>query len=115
MRVLQEAVEISCDPVVKEHAWSVYMDKALVTTRPKTDGDSAIDSFHEYAEVKWLVNKPISMVDDAQWLLIQKAEEEKLLQVTIGFPKEAIDGYLMGELERHYLSDFLWLQVLKDQ
>lgn len=98
------AVEISCEPTVKEYARSVYMEKALVTTRPTTDGDSAIDSFHQYAGVKWLVNKPISMFDDAQWLLIQKAEEEKLLQVTIGLPKEVIDD-LMGELESHYLSD----------
>lgn len=98
------AVEISCEPTVKEHARSVYMEKALVSTKPTTDGDSAIDSFHQYAGVKWLVNKPISMFDDAQWLLIQKAEEEKLLQVTIGLPKEVIDD-LTGELESHYLSD----------
>eukprot|EP01018_Ginkgo_biloba_P029203 Gb_29261 [translate_table: standard] len=98
------AVEISCEPAVKEYVRGIYMDKAVVTTRPTADGNSAIDSFHQYAGVKWLLNKPINMFDDAQWLLIQKAEEEKLLQVTIGLPKEAMDETLT-EFEGQYLSD----------
>ena len=47
----KEVVEISYDPTLREHAQSVYNDKALVTTRPMSDGDSAIDSFHQYAGV----------------------------------------------------------------
>ncbi|XP_057817210.1 transcription elongation factor SPT6-like isoform X2 [Cryptomeria japonica] len=99
------AVEISCEPAVKEYARTFYMEKAVVTTKPTADGNNAIGSFHQYARVKWLNNKPISKFDDAQWLLIQKAEEEKLLQVTIGLPKDDLDGTLMNEFEAFYLSD----------
>ena len=77
----------------------------MVTTKPTCDGNNAIGPFHQYARVKWLSNKPISKFDDAQWLLIQKAEEEKLLQVTIGLPKDDLDDTLMNEFEAFYLSD----------
>eukprot|EP00252_Welwitschia_mirabilis_P017917 TRINITY_DN3996_c1_g1_i1.p1 TRINITY_DN3996_c1_g1~~TRINITY_DN3996_c1_g1_i1.p1 ORF type:complete len:1701 (+),score=496.98 TRINITY_DN3996_c1_g1_i1:372-5474(+) len=99
------AVEISCEPAVREYVRSIYMDKAVVSTNPTADGNSAIDSFHQYAEVKWLCNKPIKCFDSAQWLLVQKAEEEKLIQVTVGLPKEVIEDEIIPDFEGKYLSD----------
>ncbi|CAI9766468.1 unnamed protein product [Fraxinus pennsylvanica] len=50
---------------------------AVVSTSPTPDGNVAIDSFHQF--------------EDAQWLLIQKAEEEKLLKVTFNLPEPILD------------------------
>ncbi|WRX12165.1 Spt6 acidic [Theobroma cacao] len=85
------AVEISCEPSVKKCVRGIYMENAVVSTIPTPDGKIAIDSFHQFAGVNWLREKPLSRFDDAQWLLIQKAEEEKLLQVTIKLPEKCLD------------------------
>ncbi|KAG6427914.1 hypothetical protein SASPL_112161 [Salvia splendens] len=75
------AVEISFEPCVRKHVRSIFMDNAVVSTSPTPDGNTAIDSFHQFYGIKWLRDKPLNRFEDAQWLLIQKAEEEKLLQL----------------------------------
>lgn len=97
------AVEISTEPAVREYVRTFYTERAVVSTRPTQEGNEAIDPFHQYAGVKWLVEKPVGAFDDAQWLLIQKAEEEKLLEVTVGLPKK--NSNLLAECEELYLSD----------
>jgi len=98
-------VEISTEPAVREYVRNIYTDKAVVSTKPTAEGNGAIDSFHPYAGVKWLLNKPVNAFCDEQWLLIQKAEEEKQLEVTIGLPKDIIESTLMQEFESLYLSE----------
>ncbi|GAV89269.1 hypothetical protein CFOL_v3_32687 [Cephalotus follicularis] len=97
------AVEISCEPCVRKYVRSMFMENAVVSTSPTPDGN-VIDSFHQFAGVKWLREKPLSRFEDAQWLLVQKAEEEKLLQVTIKLPDKCMDK-LMSDCNDHYLSD----------
>jgi len=80
------------------------MDNAVVSTSPTSDGNVAIDAFHQFAVVKWLRDKPLTRFEDAQWLLIQKAEEEKLLQVTIKLP-ESVLNKLIADSNDYYLSD----------
>ena len=80
-------MEISCEPCVRKHVRSIFMDNAVVSTNLTPDGNTVIDTFHQFAGVKWLWDKPLTRFEDAQWLLIQKAEEEKLLQVTIRLPE----------------------------
>ncbi|XP_065853153.1 transcription elongation factor SPT6 homolog [Euphorbia lathyris] len=98
------AVEISCEPSIRKHVRTVYMENAVVSTSPTADGNLAIDSFHQFAGVKWLREKPMNRFEDAQWLLIQKAEEEKLIQVTFKLPEKYMDK-LITECKDHYLSD----------
>ncbi|KAF3970489.1 hypothetical protein CMV_005822 [Castanea mollissima] len=98
------AVEISCEPCVRKHVRSNFMDHAVVSTCPTPGGNVVIDSSHQFSGVKWLREKPLSAFDDAQWLLIQKAEEEKLLQVTIKMPERDLEK-LMNEFNEYYLSD----------
>ncbi|KAL2645408.1 hypothetical protein R1flu_012995 [Riccia fluitans] len=99
------AVEISTEPAVRDYLRHVYMEKAVVSTRPTADGNTVIDAFHQYSDVKWLLNKPVYKFEDGQWLLIQKAESEKLLEVVIGLPKNVINDQLMAEFEAWYLSE----------
>ncbi|XP_058079231.1 transcription elongation factor SPT6 homolog isoform X2 [Magnolia sinica] len=98
------AVEISSEPCVRKHVRSIFMEHATVSTSPTSDGNTAIDSFHQFSGVKWLCDKPLSEFKDAQWLLIQKAEEEKLLQVSIKLP-ENVHNKLMSDAKDFYLSD----------
>ncbi|KAB2026375.1 hypothetical protein ES319_D06G214500v1 [Gossypium barbadense] len=98
------ALEISCEPSVKKYVRNVYMENAVVSTSPTPDGKIAIDSFHQFAGVRWLREKPLSKFEDAQWLLIQKAEEEKLLQVTFKLPEKIMDD-LIKECNERYLSN----------
>ncbi|KAF8410946.1 hypothetical protein HHK36_003483 [Tetracentron sinense] len=98
------AVEISCEPCVRKHVRSIFMDNAVISTSPTPDGNVAIDSFHQFAGVKWLRDKPLNRFEDAQWLLIQKAEEEKLIQVTIKLPEHILNK-LLSDSNDYYLSD----------
>ncbi|WOH06329.1 hypothetical protein DCAR_0625754 [Daucus carota subsp. sativus] len=98
------AMEISCEPCVRKHVRSIFMENAKVSTSPTPDGNVAIDTFHQYASIKWLREKPLTRFEDAQWLLIQKAEEEKLIQVTIKLP-ESVLNKLIGDAHDYYLSD----------
>ncbi|XP_038702098.1 transcription elongation factor SPT6 homolog isoform X2 [Tripterygium wilfordii] len=97
------AVEISCEPSVRKWFRGFFMERAVVSTSPTPDGKLAIDSFHQFAGLKWLREKPLSAFKDAQWLLIQKAEEEKLLQVTFKLSDETLSA-LKEEFDGHYLS-----------
>ncbi|KAJ7982427.1 Transcription elongation factor SPT6-like protein [Quillaja saponaria] len=85
------AVEISSEASFRKHVRNIFMDKALVSTSPTPEGDIVIDSFHQYSGVKWLWEKPLLKFEDAQWLLIQKAEEEKLLQVIVKLPDSTLN------------------------
>ncbi|XP_010922250.1 transcription elongation factor SPT6-like [Elaeis guineensis] len=98
------AVEISCEPIVRKHVRTTFMDKAVVSTSPTPEGNVTIDPYHQLSGVKWLRNKPLSKFVDAQWLLIQKAEEEKLLQVTIKLPED-VQKKLLNDAKEVYLSE----------
>ncbi|KAF4388005.1 hypothetical protein G4B88_017038, partial [Cannabis sativa] len=98
------AVEISCEPCVRKYVRANYLDNVVISTCPTADGKVAIDSFHQFSGVKWLREKPLTSFKDAQWLLIQKAEEEKLLQVTIKLPEEKLNK-LINDFNEYYLSD----------
>ena len=97
-------MEISFEPCLRKYVRSFFMDNAAVSTSPTSVGTKLIDSSHQLARVKWLHEKPLSKFEDAQWLLIQKAEEEKLLQVSITLPKTHLDK-LTRQCNDYYLSD----------
>ncbi|RVW76556.1 Transcription elongation factor SPT6-like [Vitis vinifera] len=84
------AVEISSEPCFRKHVQSIFMEEAVVSTRPTPKGNMVIDPSHEFSGFKWLHGKPLSQFKDAQWLLIQRAEEEKLLEVTIKLPESTL-------------------------
>ncbi|WRX12759.1 Transcription elongation factor Spt6 [Theobroma cacao] len=90
------ALEVSCDPCIKKHIRSIFMNKAVISTRPTLEGNATIDCFHQFSGVKWLRDKPLSKFNDSQWLLIQKAEEEKLVQVYIKLPESTLNEVITG-------------------
>ncbi|PQQ20025.1 transcription elongation factor SPT6-like [Prunus yedoensis var. nudiflora] len=98
------AVEISCEPCVRKYVRNNYLDSIEVSTSPTPDGNIAIDCSHQFAGVKWLQRKPLNRFEGAQWLLIQKAEEEKLLEVTLQLPEDRLNK-LISDFNEYYLSD----------
>ncbi|KAI3759493.1 hypothetical protein L6452_07360 [Arctium lappa] len=112
------AVEISCEPFVRKHVRIIFMDNATISTSPTTDGNVDIDSHHKFAGIKWLRDKPLTKFEDAQWLLIQKPEEEKLIEVSFKLPtpihhqlnNDAHDFYLSGGVSK---SSQLWNEQRK--
>ncbi|VVB05328.1 unnamed protein product [Arabis nemorensis] len=97
------AVEIYHDPSVKKYVRGIYMENAVISTHPTAAGRQLIDSFHQFSGVKWLREKPLSKFEGTQWLLIQKAEKEKLLEVTFKLPENFING-IISDCNEHYLS-----------
>ncbi|KAI5315642.1 hypothetical protein L3X38_044818 [Prunus dulcis] len=51
-----------------------------------------------------LLRKPLNRFEGAQWLLIQKAEEEKLIEVTLKLPEDRLNK-LISDFNEYYLSD----------
>lgn len=76
-----------------------------MSTKPTVEGNSVIVPFHKYEPIKWLLNKPVTAFDDDQWLLIQKAEEQQLLIVTISLPQEVMKNVVMKDFGSCYISD----------
>lgn len=99
----QAAVEISCEPNVKKHVRNIFMEKAVVSTSPTPEGNLAIDAYHQLGGVKWLHNKPLIEFVDAQWLLVQKGEEDKLLHVSIKLPED-VQMKLLSDVSNCFLS-----------
>lgn len=99
------AIEIFCEPACREYVRSVYNHECVVSTKPTVEGNSVIVPFHKYEPIKWLLNKPVTAFDDDQWLLIQKAEEQQLLIVTISLPQEVMKNVVMKDFGSCYISD----------
>ncbi|KAI3852223.1 hypothetical protein MKX03_009474 [Papaver bracteatum] len=98
------AVELSCEPRVRKHVRNIFMEKAIISTCPTAEGNVAIDSYRQFADINWLSQKPLTKFQDAQWLLIQEAEEKKLIQVTLKLPEVDLNK-LQVECSENYLSD----------
>jgi len=102
--LFQAAVMLSSEVPFRKYVRTIFFEKALVSTSPTLEGNKTIDSFHEFAGVKWLRDKPLIKFEDSQWLLIRRAEEEKLLQVKIQLPDHTIKELTMTCNEA-YLKD----------
>lgn len=83
-------MEISSEMSLRKYVRSLFMDHAQLSTSPTSKGNLAIDAHNPLASVKWLQDKPLIKFKDAQWLSIQKAEKEKLLEVKIKLPDNVL-------------------------
>jgi hypothetical protein len=49
---MQVTLEINVEPSMFEYVHKIPMDNKVISIKPTTQGNSAIDSFHSYASVK---------------------------------------------------------------
>ncbi len=68
---MQVTLEINIEPSMFEYVHKILMDNKVVSIKPTKQGNSAIDSFHSYASVKWILQKLITIFFEEQWLFIQ--------------------------------------------
>ncbi|KAL6221279.1 hypothetical protein ACLB2K_009030 [Fragaria x ananassa] len=88
----QAAIDISSDPDVRKYVRCNYFDFAevsLSSIKPGLNMDCQ--------------RKLLNRFEDAQWLLVQKAEEENHVQVTIKLPEERLNK-LISDLSNYYHS-----------
>ncbi|KAL6221642.1 hypothetical protein ACLB2K_005038 [Fragaria x ananassa] len=89
------ALEISCEPLMRNYVRSKYLDSLELSTHPKTPDGNAIDSIVQ--------RKPLHRFDDAQRLLLQKAEKNDLISVTFELPEDG-PNKLLSDFEKASVS-----------
>ncbi|KAI5072429.1 hypothetical protein GOP47_0012535 [Adiantum capillus-veneris] len=99
------AYELSCEPRVRKFVRSLFDQHAVVSTAPTSKGEVLIDAFHELACVKNVKAKSVKSFNGGEWLLIQKAEEDELVEVRIELTQEVFDEVLIQSLHKNYFSN----------
>ncbi|PRQ46330.1 putative ribonuclease H-like domain, transcription elongation factor Spt6, Tex-like protein [Rosa chinensis] len=100
----QDAIDISSDPGVRKYVRSNYFDFVEVSVTSTKPG--------LYMDCQ---KKQLNRFEDAQWFLVQKAEEENLVQVTIKLPEDRLNR-LIRDLSNYNLSKLsaqLWNEQRK--
>ena len=75
--------QLSCDPSVRKTVRQVFYERAKINAKPTKRGIKEIDESHYCYTLKYLENKPISSFVNEQFLLLQNAKNEGLMQFTI--------------------------------
>lgn len=81
--VLMVGRQLSCDPAVRKTVRQVFYQRAKVSARPTKKGIREIDESHYCYSLKYLKKKPISSFINDQFLLLNLAKNEGLVEVTI--------------------------------
>eukprot|EP01087_Luapelamoeba_hula_P017548 TRINITY_DN5544_c0_g1_i1.p1 TRINITY_DN5544_c0_g1~~TRINITY_DN5544_c0_g1_i1.p1 ORF type:complete len:1445 (+),score=255.12 TRINITY_DN5544_c0_g1_i1:88-4422(+) len=97
--------EIAHDPRVRHSLRNTFAVRAYVNTAPTPRGDNAITRQHMFYDFKRLSKKPTTAFSDTEFLMIEKAEKEGLLTVTIEIPPAEHESDFLGEMEHLYLSN----------
>ncbi|CAI5970173.1 unnamed protein product [Closterium sp. NIES-65] len=64
----------------------------------KADTSHVIDTFHRFAGIERLKDKPVGEFRDDQWLLIAKAESQGLVKVELGLPPAVVqENVIQGD------------------
>ncbi|CAI7921646.1 unnamed protein product [Closterium sp. NIES-54] len=107
-------VEISIEPKVREHVREIFNKRAIVSTNPTPRGRQVIDTFHRFAGIERLKDKPVGEFRDDQWLLIAKAESQGLVKVELGLPPAVVQenviqvAYFSNDV--HHLASLILCQ-----
>eukprot|EP00898_Chlorokybus_atmophyticus_P008664 jgi/Chlat1/879/Chrsp107S01340 len=98
--------ELAAEPAIRQYVREKYREHVLISTRPTPSGDSTIDAFHRFGFVKWLKDKPFAaLAKDQQWVAIQKAMQQGLLEVTLEVPADVLEHRILYPMFEGYLSD----------
>lgn len=105
--------EVSCDPLVRQTVRKYYFDNAVINVKPTNLGMKEIDENHPCYTQKFLKNKPVSKLQNEQYLNLTNAEKDKLLEIHFSIePIDSIDARkthmspYYESLKALYYSDF---------
>ena len=89
------AYQIAHDPKVRSVVREAFNERARITVKPTKKGLKEIDENHDCYSVKYLNDKPVQTLTAEQWLRLEDAEKQKLLE--IDFAKEITATYSQGK------------------
>lgn len=101
------AEEISTEPLILKLLRPIYFSLATITTTPTELGKTKIDEFSPYRPVKRLNKKPATVFSNGQFLLVDRAESEGLLNVNFEYNEELFKYEILSKLEQAFLPDSL--------
>lgn len=103
-KVLQAATfmvgrQISCDPSVRKTVRQIFNERAKVNSKPTKKGMKEIDESHYCYQLKYLKDKPISSFVGDQFLHLNVAKTEGLLEVNISIDEERSTSTYLEEIK----------------
>ncbi|OTF70728.1 hypothetical protein BLA29_013804, partial [Euroglyphus maynei] len=87
-KVLQAATfmvgkQLSCDPLVRKTIRQMFYERATITVKPTKKGKKEIDESHSCYSLKYLRKKPISTFTGEQFLQMNMAKNDGLIDMII--------------------------------
>lgn len=99
------AVEIACDPKIRQVVRNMFEEQATISTLPTKDGKLEIDERHFLRGVKRLKDKPVSELKDSNlFALILKGKQNGLLSYKVTLPEGHHESRVLPYLKEFYLS-----------
>ena len=95
--VYMVAMQIAKEPLVRQTVREIFQEKAKVSCKPTLKGRKEIGEDHEMYTMKYLGIKPLKEFKNEQFVKVQAAADEKLIELTVA---EDVEGTAPG-------SDFL--------
>lgn len=77
------AMQIACEPLVRQALRQVFQSRAVMCVRPTKKGKKMIDDAHPCHSMKYLHNKPVRDLKGDEALRLVQASEDHLLDIKI--------------------------------
>ena len=94
------AKDLASSVALREAMRTFLFSASTITVTPTEKGKVDIDEMHPYATFKYLTKKPVRLFDDHQFLLLNKASDDGLLEYAIDVDERSKD-----HIFNMYLSD----------
>eukprot|EP00096_Caligus_rogercresseyi_P013174 TRINITY_DN584_c0_g1_i1.p1 TRINITY_DN584_c0_g1~~TRINITY_DN584_c0_g1_i1.p1 ORF type:complete len:1752 (-),score=659.27 TRINITY_DN584_c0_g1_i1:156-5411(-) len=86
------ATQLSREPEVRRVTREIFNDRAIITVTPTKNGITEIDENHYCYSMKYLKDKSVRNISGNQWLHLTDAEDQKLIEITIGKDIPSLSG-----------------------
>ncbi|XP_044574909.1 transcription elongation factor SPT6 isoform X1 [Cotesia glomerata] len=100
------AIQLAREPLVRKCVREMYMERAKISIRPTKKGITDIDENHPIYTMKYLKDKPVRDLTGDQWLKLEIAEKDKLIQISLSdtFAGNTSNNYI-EEMKQLYIRD----------
>jgi len=101
------AEEIATEPLILQLLRPIYFSLVTISTTPTELGKTKIDDYSPFRPVKRLNKKPATVFSNGQYLLVDRAESEGLLNITFEYNEDLFKYEIVSKLEQSFLPDSL--------
>ena len=82
------AMQIACEPLVRQTLRLVFQTRAVLSVKPTKKGKKMIDDTHPCFSMKYLLNKPVRELKGDEFLKLVQAEEDRLIEMKLSIDLE---------------------------